>query len=219
MRRLLPRGECTPGRKGSDFDRRVSQDPHLMSTPYQVSGDAEGGRNGAAAVDDRQEEAAALSNVGPDRVFAHLTMLTWVKNFERVRCPVLFRGSRCTPSMRMACVQVARLMHRGGRPVGRARCGAAADKQACQKRTVSGIAAPGADRLVAGKAPNRFPPAILGKEGSRVCARGSGLCPVMLPREFGWTASSRMGRQADALRDSAGPGAVARRPAVAVAVA
>ena len=79
MRRLLPRGECTPGRTGSDFDRRVGQDPHLMSTPYQVSGDAKGGRNGAAAVDDRQEEAAALPNVGLDRVFAHLTMLTWAR--------------------------------------------------------------------------------------------------------------------------------------------
>ena len=69
MRRPLPRGECTPGRKGSDLDRRVGQHPHLMSTPYQVSGDAEGGRNGAAAVDDGQQEAAPLSKVGLDRVF------------------------------------------------------------------------------------------------------------------------------------------------------
>ncbi|HEY5842741.1 MAG TPA: hypothetical protein VIU87_15005 [Mycobacterium sp.] len=49
-----------------------------MATPYQVSGDAEGGRDGAPAVDDRQEEAAARPIVGPDRVFAHLTMLTWI---------------------------------------------------------------------------------------------------------------------------------------------
>ena len=50
-----------------------------MSTPYKVSGDAEGGRNGAAAVDDRQEEAAGRPNVGPGWVFAHLMMLTWVQ--------------------------------------------------------------------------------------------------------------------------------------------
>ena len=46
-----------------------------MSTPYEVSGDAEGGRNGASAVDDGQEEAASVSNLGPVRVLAHLTML------------------------------------------------------------------------------------------------------------------------------------------------
>jgi hypothetical protein len=46
-----------------------------MSTPYEVSGDAEGRRNGAAAVDDGQEEAASVSNLGPGRVLAHVTML------------------------------------------------------------------------------------------------------------------------------------------------
>ena len=75
MRRLLPRGECTPGRTSGDFDCRVGQYPHLMATPDKVGGDAEGGRNGAAAVDDGQEEAAPVPNVGPDRVFAHVTML------------------------------------------------------------------------------------------------------------------------------------------------
>jgi hypothetical protein len=47
-----------------------------MSTPYEVSGDAEGGRNGAAAVDDGQEVSASVSNLGPGRVLAHVTMLT-----------------------------------------------------------------------------------------------------------------------------------------------
>ena len=46
-----------------------------MSTPYEVSGEAEGGRNGAAAVDDGQEVAASVFNLGPGRVLAHVTML------------------------------------------------------------------------------------------------------------------------------------------------
>ena len=58
-----------------------------MSTPYEVSGDAEGGRNGAAAVDHGQEEAASVSNLGPGRVLAHVTMLAWVHDSERLRCP------------------------------------------------------------------------------------------------------------------------------------
>ena len=217
MRRLLPRGECTPGRQGRDFDRRVGQHPHLMSTPYQVSGDAERGRNGAAAIDDRYEEATPVSNVGPGRVFAHLTMLTRFRTFERYGARYCSRLPLSTVHADGLCSNCA--MSSGGGPVGRARCGGGRGQAGVSEADLSGIAAPGADRLVAGKAPNRFPPAILGKVGSWVCARGSGFCLVMLPREFGWTASSRMGRQADALRDSAGPGAVARRPAVAVPVA
>jgi hypothetical protein len=46
-----------------------------VSTPYQVSGDAEGRRNHPATVDGGQKEAAPVRNGGSGKVFAHVTML------------------------------------------------------------------------------------------------------------------------------------------------
>ena len=56
-----------------------------------------------------------MSNVGPGRVFAHLTMLTWVRTFEPIRCPVLFEA----PAAHRPCgwpLFIVRLLS-GGRPL------------------------------------------------------------------------------------------------------
>ena len=70
-----------------------------MTVPVNVvSGDAEGGRNGTAAVDHGQQEAAAVSNVGADRVFTRPPMLTWSKTPSPSGAQYRLEVPRCSAS-------------------------------------------------------------------------------------------------------------------------